>query len=146
MDIQHEYPGEWLTAPAESDSVDNGIIFVTGRCDVDKFRNNPKFSIRVDVTYTYGGDDCSFPDKETSETIAEVTDRLVATFKKDPVAVLTGIYTGCGQRNWTFYTPSTHIFQRKFNEALADMPTLPITMSAENDPDWAEYAEMRSVL
>lgn len=72
----------------------------------------------------------------------EVTDVLQDCFDRDPVAVLTGIYTGDGQRNWVFYTRSLHIFQRKFNEALAPFPALPLEFEAEEDPDWQEYREM----
>jgi hypothetical protein len=70
-------------------------------------------------------------------------DALVEAFDKDPIAVMTGIYTGDGQRDWVFYTLSTNIFGRKLNEALASLPVLPITIYCENDPEWAEYAEMR---
>jgi hypothetical protein len=44
-----------------------------------------------------------------------------------------------------FYTLSTHIFQRKLNEALAELPLLPLQISAENDPNWDEYSEMKSL-
>ena len=60
----------------------------------------------------------------------------------DAVNVMTGIYTGDGQRNWVFYTRSLHIFQRKFNEAMAPFPALPLQFEAEEDPDWQEYREM----
>jgi hypothetical protein len=85
------------------------------------------------------------PDTATSELMEQATDNLSQIFEKDPVAVLTGIYTGAGERNWVFYTLSTHIFQRKLNEALAELPLLPLQISAENDADWEEYEEMRSL-
>ena len=141
-----EYPGEWWTTPTESDSDSGNTIFVTGRLDISKFQTNPRFSIRVTVTFTYKPSVTGMPDEETAEVIKEVTDRLVNVFHSDPVAVLTGIYTGDGIREWVFYTLSTNIFGRKFNEALSDLPLLPISISAENDPDWAEYREMRSLL
>ncbi len=145
-DTNLEYPGEWWTIPTESDNDRSDIIFVTGRCDIDKFRANPKFNIRVDVTYSYQGIHSGMPDAATADMLKEVTDRLVETFRRDPVAVLTGIYTGAGERNWVFYTLSVNIFNRKFNEALADLPTLPISMTATSDPDWLEYNEMHSIL
>ena len=55
---------------------------------------------------------------------------------------MTGIFTGNGQRDWIFYTLSTHIFGRKLNEALSDLPLLPLSVYCENDPDWQEYDEM----
>ena len=72
----------------------------------------------------------------------EITDALNATFDKDPVAVMTGIFTGDGQRNWIFYTLSNNIFGRKFNEVLAPYELLPISIYAELDPEWNQYAEM----
>lgn len=145
-EVNIEYHGDWWTVPTESDNDTAEIIFVTGRRDIDKFRSNPKFNIRVDVTFPYNGIHSGMPDEHTSETLKDVTDRLVEIFRRDPVAVLTGIYTGGNQRNWIFYTLSINIFNRKFNEALADLPELPITMCAESDPDWQEYKEMRSIL
>ena len=73
----------------------------------------------------------------------QVHEALAAEFKKDPVAILTGVYTGAGERNWVFYTRSLHIFGRKFNEILEPFPLLPITLYAEKDPEWNEYREMR---
>lgn len=140
-----EYPGNWLTSPAESTTSDR-IIFITGRTDVEKFRANPRFNIRVEVTFTYESDERGFPKGLEVQILGEVSDKLVETFRKDPVAVLTGIYTGDGIRTWVFYTASTNIFQKKFNEALTGMPTLPIIMQAFNDPDWEEYSEMREAL
>ena len=75
----------------------------------------------------------------------DVQEAMVAEFKKDPVAVLTGIYTGDGERNWVFYTLSTHIFGRKINEILAPFDLLPISIYTENDPDWEEYSQMKEI-
>ena len=50
------------------------------------------------------------PGLEDSRQMEEVQELLCAEFDRDPVAVLTGVYTGDGERNWVFYTLSTHIF------------------------------------
>lgn len=134
---------DWWTSPSESE---NGrLIMVTGRRNVEKFRNNPRFNIRVEITWKYDGDDSGMPDKETSILMENVHDILSEIFAKDPVAVMTGVYTGDGERNWVFYTLSTHIFGRKINEALSELPLLPITIYCENDPDWNEYEEMKDL-
>lgn len=130
----------WWTAPTESE---NGrLILVTGRKDVDKFRSNPRFTIRAEVTWRYEGDASGMPDAETSAMMEQVQEALQTEFRKDPVAVLTGIFTGDNQRDWIFYTLSTHIFGRKLNEVLTPFPLLPLTIYTENDPDWEEYSEM----
>lgn len=135
-----DLPGQWWTSPSESES--GRLIMVTGRRDVEKFRGNPRYSIRVEITWPYPATPDGMPDSETSKLMEEALAALIKTFAKDPVAVLTGIYTGDGERTMVFYTTSTHIFGRKLNESLAFLPLLPITVYTENDPDWAEYDEM----
>ena len=118
---------------------------VTGRRDVDKFRNNSRFNIRVEISWKYDGDASGMPNYETSTLMEQVQGALETEFKKDPIAILTGIYTGDNERNWVFYTLSTHIFGRKLNEALVNFELLPITIYCENDPDWNEYQEMKEL-
>ena len=134
---------DWWTSPTESE---NGrLIMVTGRRDVDKFRNNSWFNIRVEISWKYDGDASGMPNYETSTLMEQVQEALEAEFKKDPIAILTGIYTGDNERNWVFYTLSTHIFGRKLNEALVNFELLPITIYCENDPNWNEYQEMKEL-
>ena len=134
---------DWWTAPTESEN--GNLIMVTGRRDIENFKNNPKFNIRIEVTWKYNSDISGMPDFETSSLMEEVQTSIEDTFKKDPIAVLTGIYTGDGERNWIFYTLSTNIFGKKFNEALQSFELLPITIYAEKDPEWNEYQEMKSL-
>lgn len=136
--MEHEN-GIWWTAPAEAEG-GSELVMVTGRRDVERFRSNPRFNVRVTVSWRYA--QSGMPDAATSELMEQAQERLQREFTKDPVAVLTGIYTGAGQRDWVFYTLSIHIFGRKLNEALADLPVLPLEISAESDPGWEEYAEM----
>lgn len=131
---------EWWTAPQESES--GRLILVTGRKDVERFRKNKKYSIRVEITWRYEGLPDGMPDLETSTMMEKVTDALQECFDKDPIAVMTGIFTGDDERNWVFYTLSTNIFGRKLNESLADLPLLPLEISCENDPLWEAYDEM----
>lgn len=134
--------GEWWTCPTVSES--GKTVIVTGREDISKFRDNPRFNVRVEVSWEYDGNAThGMPDVETSMMMETVTDRLTEVFDKDPVAVLTGIYTGDGRRDWIFYTLSTNIFGRKLNEALADLPVLPLSIYCENDSEWNEYQEMK---
>ena len=131
---------DWWTSPAEGD---NGrLILVTGRRGMDNVIATGLYRYRVEVTWHYKGDEKGLPAYADSKIMEEVTDTLTECFNRDPVAILTGIYTGDGERNWVFYTRSLHIFQRKFNEVMAPFPTLPLNFEAEEDPDWEEYREM----
>lgn len=135
--------GEWWTCPTQGDN--GGLVMVTGRRDVEKFRKNPRFNIRVEVSWKYGDETSGMPSPDIAETMEKVTEQLQSTFDADPVAVMTGIYTGEGRRDWVFYTLSTNIFGRKLNEALASLPVLPISINCENDSAWGEYDEMKSL-
>ena len=130
----------WWTAPAESE--DGHLIMVTGNKDVAKFRSNPRFCIRIEVSWNYTGEASGMPDTATSELMEQVQEALQTEFRKDPVAILTGIFTGDGKREWVFYSVSTHIFGKKLNQALEPFPLLPITVYCENDPGWEGYDEM----
>ncbi|MDE6543805.1 MAG: DUF695 domain-containing protein [Muribaculaceae bacterium] len=138
-----DFGGEWWTTPAEDEA--GNLLMVTGREDIEKFRNNVRFSIRVEIAWKYGGEGMPSETDGTADLIEQADTGLRTVFHKDPVAVLTGVFTGGGERTWVFYTLSTHIFQKKINEALAALPLLPLEISAENDPDWEAYAEMEEL-
>ncbi len=133
----------WWTSPLEDEN--GNLIMVTGRGDIDKFRSNPKFKIRVTVTIPYKAISSGMPTDEEADQLQAIADSFDTVLKADPVAVLTGIYTGAGERQMVFYTLSTNIFNKKLNLALEPFPLLPLTITAENDSDWEEYDEMRSL-
>ena len=134
---------DWLTFPTVDEQ--GNTIIVTGRLDVAKYRSRERNSIRVEVTlpYTPAGE-LGFPDEETARLLEEMTDSFEAHLDGKNTALLTGIYTGAGERNWVFYTFSTESFNGFLNRALAPFPLLPLKIYAENDPEWAEYDEMRA--
>ena len=132
---------EWWTAPAEGDNGE--LILVTGRRNMDEIMASKIFNDRIEVTWNYAPQANGLPDESTSKLMEQVHDALRAEFDKDPVAIMTGIYTGAGERNWIFYTRSINIFGRKLNEILAPFELLPLSIYAEQDPEWNEYREMR---
>ena len=68
--------------------------------------------------------------------------KLRRIMEKDKLAILTGNYTGGGQKDWTFYTRHLPSFGERLNECLAPYPTLPLEIHCEEDPDWSDYHEM----
>ena len=107
---------DWWTAPAEGDS--GNLILVTGRRSMDNVIESGLYRYRVEVTWRYEGDDKALPVYADSKVMEEVTDALNDSFDRDPVAVLTGIYTGDGERNWVFYTRSLHILRCRHERCL----------------------------
>ena len=119
-------------------------VIVTGRDYVDKIMDSGKFPYLVRVSWRYNALPDGMPEEGESLLMEQATDALLAAFKKDRVAVMTGIYTGDGRREWVFYTFSTDTFGKYLNRVLAPFPLLPLEISAENDPDWEEYEEMKA--
>ena len=132
---------KWWTYPAESE--DGKTIIVTGRDNIDKFRQNGKYIYRINVTWKYTSLPNGMPEDDDARLMEKVTDRLLEELKKDKVAVMTGIYTGDGSRDWVFYCKNLAIFNRVFNRALEELPTIPFIIEAEEDKDWEEYNHMR---
>lgn len=132
---------KWWTYPAEAE---NGkTILVTGRDAIEHFKESGKYIYRIDVKWKYNSLPDGMPEDSDARLMQEVTDALLESFKKDQVAVMTGIYTGDGERDWVFYTKNLKVFSIVFNKSLAQLPTIPIVIEAEEDADWEEYSHMR---
>ncbi len=132
---------DWWTAPSEDK--DGRTVLVTGRRALDNVIATRRYVFRVEITWLYEPDKGGMPDFATSRTMETVTDAMQEALRRDPVAVMTGIYTGAGERNWVFYAVTLKAFQSFVNSALGSIDEqLPLTFHAEEDPDWEEYREM----
>lgn len=131
------------TYPAETES--GKTLIVTGRDDIDSFRLSGKYPYRINIAWDYEAAPDGMPASEEEASLMEkANDALLAETQRDPAAIVTGIYTGDGRRDWVIYTRSLHIFRNILNRALADLPDLPLQIDATEDPDWEEYTDMRS--
>lgn len=133
---------KWWSYPAEGE--DGKTIIVTGRDDIDKWMKPGKFPVRVTVSWDYTPLPDGMPSDADAELMDEATTALLREFGKDKSAVMTGIYTGCGRRDWIFYTHSLNIFGKVFNRALADVAQMPLSFDAADDPAWEEYHDMKA--
>jgi hypothetical protein len=130
----------WFSTMAEADN--EMPIFVSGRDDLDEFRLSGKFKERVEIYWKYDSSHNGMPSDNEGELMEKVVDALRNAVEKDKLAILTGIYTGNNERTMVFYTRTSRIFGERLNEALANLPQLPITLYVEIDLDWNEYTEM----
>lgn len=137
-----KFGDKWWTAPAEGEK--GQLVIVTGRDGVEAAINSGKYNARVDVSWEYESKPDGLPVDADARILEDVTEALKETFRKEDAAVLTGIYTGEGRRDWVFYTRNLGVFGRLFNRALSALPQLPLLIEAESDPDWEEYREMKS--
>ncbi len=136
-------PDKWWTTPTESHT--GAKIIVTGRDGMEPFIQKGKYSVRVDVAMYYSALEDGMPDDADAEILGKITDALISVFDRDGVAILTGIYTGDGIRDWVFYTKNLRTFGSVFNCALAPFPQLQLSFEATEDAAWEEYSEMRNL-
>ncbi len=137
-----KFPDKWWTSPAESEA--GKTVIITGRDGLEKVQASGKYIYRLDVSWDYEPEASGMPSDADARIMEEATDALLKVFDKNTAAVMTGIYTGDGRRDWIFYCLNLKVFSSSFNNALADLPAMPLEISATEDPDWEEYSEMRA--
>lgn len=130
----------WFSAAAEAE---NGApIFINGRLDLDAFKNSGKFNERVEIYWHYEKCFNEMPHDKEGQRMEEVLECLKKAMEKDKLAILTGVYTGSGERTLVFYTRTARVFGERLNEVLAPFELLPIELYVEKDKEWNEYNEM----
>ncbi len=130
----------WFTALSETE--DGKMVFVSGRDHIMEFIKSKKFKERAEITWKYEGDAKGMPDNQTAVLMEEVQEALQGAMEKDKLAILTGVYTGGGERTLVFITRNIPAFGEMLNKALASFELLPITIYTEKDPDNEEYLDM----
>lgn len=131
---------EWFTALSEDGS--GNLVAVSGRDELTEFVQSGKFKERVEITWKYEGDEKGMPSEELAEQMENVQETLKKAMEKDKLSILTGVYTGGGEKVWVFYTRTVRVFGERLNEALASFELLPISIYTEVDPEWEEYLDM----
>ncbi|MDO4706902.1 MAG: DUF695 domain-containing protein [Porphyromonadaceae bacterium] len=134
---------EWFTALSQDG--EGKLIFVTGRKSLEGFRAKGSLKVRVEIKWPYPADREGMPDERTAKLITEIEPRLRQAMECDKLAILTGNYTGSGEKYWVFYTRHLPTFGERLNAALADYETLPLEILCEEDPEWEEYLDMLSM-
>ncbi len=133
----------WFTSLAESDS--GQLIFVTGRLDLEAFRQSRKLGVRVEIRWPYQADEAGMPTQGDADLIAEIEPLLRRAMERDKLAILTGNYTGGGEKYWVWYTRHLPTFGERLNDTLEPFPTLPLEIECTEDEDWDEYLDMLSM-
>ena len=121
-----KFPDKWWTSPAESEA--GKTVIITGRDGLEKVQASGKYIYRLDVSWDYEPEASGMPSDADARIMEEATDALLKVFDKNTAAVMTGIYTGDGRRDWIFYCLNLKVF----------------SSSATEDPEWEEYSEMRA--
>ena len=120
-------------------------VFITGRDDIEEFRNCGKLKERVEIYWKYEASANGMPTEKEADLMNKAQEALRTVVEKDKLAILTGVYTGNNERTMVFYARTAKVFGERLNDALKNFPLLPITIYVEKDPEWNEYAEMLEI-
>lgn len=132
---------EWFTSLSEDEN--GNTLIINGRDSLGEFMQSGKYKERIEITWKYEADSKGMPTNETAKLMEAVSDVLKpAMEKKDKLGILTGIYTGTGDRVWVFYVRNVRAFGERLNSTLAEFDLLPLSIYTEFDPDWEEYKDM----
>ena len=106
------------------------------------FIGHPDYPRRLQITWSYGGDDegSGMPDREDGIAMEEMEDSLVRAMEASRAGSLAFVFTHRGAREWHFYVAEAANLDAIINEALADSPGLPIELMIADDPQWSELA------
>lgn len=130
----------WFTALSEDES--GNIITVYGRDELNEFVRSGKFKERVEITWKYEAESKGMPSAEAAELMENVQETLRKAMEKDKLSILTGVYTGGGEKIWIYYTRTVRVFGERLNDTLISFDLLPISIYTEIDPEWEEYLDM----
>lgn len=115
-------------------------IFVKFRPHLQNFRDTGVFNQRMDVIWAYNSpNETLLPHEIDLDLMEQVEDALANMLEQDNQTILAFSFTGENERWWAWYTTDVDIAGERLNAALAQFDALPITINAENDPDWDEY-------
>lgn len=120
-------------------------VFITGRDDIEEFRNCGKLKERVEIYWKYEASANGMPTEKEADLMNKAQEALRTVVEKDKLAILTGVYTGNNERTMVFYARTAKVFGERLNDAWKNFPLLPITIYVEKDPEWNEYAEMLEI-
>lgn len=133
----------WFTSLSENDK--GQLIFITGRLNLDEFKNSRKLKVCVEIKWPFDHDLEGMPTEEDAKLIAEIEPLLRKAMEKDKLAILTGNYTGGGEKYWVWYTRHLPTFGERLNQVLAPYKLLPLEIKCTEDEDWEEYSDMLSM-
>jgi hypothetical protein len=132
----------WATATSTHATNGRVIIFRYAKDFRESF-DKSVYPVRVIVEWPYQTS-TGQPGTGERERMDRLEDLLAPGVEKSGEAVLALVSTGENVREWIYYAKSEDAFIGALNDALADEPSFPIRIHADNDPSWSSYGEFRA--
>jgi hypothetical protein len=130
----------WIGAEGR---LDGRVKLLRFRPELRAFLGDDRYARRLQVTWSYVDDGSSgMPSAGESDAMRALEDRLVAALESARAGTLAFVTTYSGSRDWHFYVSAATDLGSLVNEALCDLPAAPIELQIEDDPQWAELANI----
>lgn len=88
-------------------------------------------------------DESGLPTPETNDAMTAL-DEAFAYLEAQGNGYLTAVATWDGKRFWQYYSRDSVETERLLAAALAARPPMPIEIAVNNDPEWSQYARLKS--
>ena len=135
---QPEQEQEWLTATAKEDELT--VIFRL-LPEIPTGLVTANFPARIEIVWTYQSpNESGMPGPDIQQIMNQFEEHLVNSWQNAGLGYLTMLITGNNICEWQWYLKDVDEALLILNEAIADLPTLPIDIHTEIDPDWYAYS------
>ena len=137
-----------VTADNDAWNVANGTnldkpLILRYRPNLQDRLGDPDYGRRLTIIWSFESDDSSgMPNDEQTTELGSFEDTVVDALDDSSLAILAFIVTCSGQREWHFYVSDIEAVGTAINEALAGQPVLPIELTVNEDPEWAEFEDV----
>lgn len=130
---------EWLTATAVEEGVT--VLFrLLPHIPLDIATAD--FPDRVEILWPYqSASESKQPGPQDREQMSLFEELLVNAWGETGLGHLTMLITGNLVCHWQWYVRDQEEALAILNKALEDLPTLPIQIHSQNDPDWHAYSD-----
>ena len=113
------------------------------RPSLEGFLGDENYPRRLMIVWQFEAADATgMPTDTQSADMKDFEDMLIHALDPDRLAVLAFVYTTGGTREWHFYLSDVSEVGIKINQALSNIPQLPIELTVEDDPNWDELRQV----
>lgn len=130
---------EWLTGTAVEEGV-NVLFRLLPHIPLDI--NTPDFPDRVEIIWNYQSEhESKLPGPQDREQMSQFEELLINLWQEQDRGYLTMLFTGNQVCHWQWYVRDQEQALENLNQALTDLPALPIQIHSQHDPDWHAYTD-----
>jgi hypothetical protein len=137
-----EFGDTWTLADA---MLEDKPMVLRLRSGLDSLVGHPQLGVRLRIVWEYEAvADSGTPSSDELQRINDCDDILNSALEENNHAIVAYSSTCDGLRQWIVYTSDIEESANRINRELPHDPPYPIELSADPDPDWSEYHDIKA--